>query len=329
MSCAMTWARRQRMDDLAGWPPAPRDPPGHTRIERRRSVAVHRVLVLKLDHLGDFILGLPALERLRVHFPQAHITLVCGSWNVPAAAGLRLFDQVIAFDAFAANPAQAPPPDRDRLLPQLRDLLDQSYDLAIDLRVDDDTRPYLTAVLARVRCGIGTRSRFDFLDVFLPIDATRAQTPPPAVLLAHLFHSANGCVDHGYMKQCTEAPAGPAVLVFGPYLQIPTGRFCFSPYLEVLQGGVAFEVLVDDQPISAGVASGGAIDFVNLTPGGHFQFRLLASAMAEPTTFRFYGGSLLREPVSDVLHQSEYLMLLVELVAMRVRSSGLLVEIGA
>ncbi len=38
-----------------------------------------RILVLKLDHLGDLIAGKPALAALRKAFPADHITLICGS----------------------------------------------------------------------------------------------------------------------------------------------------------------------------------------------------------------------------------------------------------
>ena len=37
-----------------------------------------RILVLKLDHLGDFLIGLPALMELRAIFPKGHITLIWG-----------------------------------------------------------------------------------------------------------------------------------------------------------------------------------------------------------------------------------------------------------
>ena len=38
-----------------------------------------RIIVFKLDHFGDFIIGLPSLHRLRRLFADGHITLVCGS----------------------------------------------------------------------------------------------------------------------------------------------------------------------------------------------------------------------------------------------------------
>src|SRR5215831_2532550 len=54
----------------------------HFAIDNRRA---RRLLVLKLDHYGDFLIGLPALKRLRQAFPADHITLVCGSWNIGLA----------------------------------------------------------------------------------------------------------------------------------------------------------------------------------------------------------------------------------------------------
>src|SRR5262252_3266228 len=55
-----------------------------------------RLLVLKLDHYGDFVIGLPALKRLREGFASDHITLVCGSWNVEFARRVDVADEVRA-----------------------------------------------------------------------------------------------------------------------------------------------------------------------------------------------------------------------------------------
>ena len=51
-----------------------------------------RILILKLDHIGDFIVGMPAIAHIRTAFPDAALTLVCASWNRPwrnAPAGSR------------------------------------------------------------------------------------------------------------------------------------------------------------------------------------------------------------------------------------------------
>ena len=302
---------------------------GPLRVERRRAVPVVRVVVLKLDHLGDFIMGLPAMERLRAHFPHALLTLVCGAWNMAAARGLGLFDRLVAFDAFPADGQHDDWPRRDVLVGRLLERLDETFDLAIDLRVDEDTRPYLLAVSSRVRAGIGTRSRFAFLDVFLPVDATRAQPPPPRVLPAHLFRHNPPCTDQGYAIGLAGPVTQPCVLVFGPYAQLPLGRYRFRPFLEMAAGQVSLEVVIDDAVVLRASARPGAVlRFFNPTPSGHLQVRVLGAPDGPAGGFRFFGGALERDDVSDGLHQSEYLVLLVELVALRVKG-GLLTEDAA
>ena len=62
-----------------------------------------RIVVLKLDHLGDFIIGLPSLRRLRKAFPKSQITLLVGSWNRAVAMECGLADVVLAYDYFPQN----------------------------------------------------------------------------------------------------------------------------------------------------------------------------------------------------------------------------------
>ncbi len=111
-----------------------------------------RILVLKLDHLGDFVVGLPALRQLRQAFPRASITLVCASWNRHWADSSGLFDEVVTFDFFGATKAEwrgATPEHFARFAK-----LGLGYfELAIDLRHDPDTRPLLAQVDADIRAG--------------------------------------------------------------------------------------------------------------------------------------------------------------------------------
>ena len=61
---------------------------------------VRRIVVLKLDHRGDFILATAAFEAVRSAFPNAHITVVCGPWNVAEAEGGGMFDRVLGLAFF-------------------------------------------------------------------------------------------------------------------------------------------------------------------------------------------------------------------------------------
>ncbi len=67
-----------------------------------------RILLLKLDHIGDMVLAMRAMLQIRKAWPDAHITLVCGPWNVALARQLGLFDRIVAYRFFFPKP----PPTR-------------------------------------------------------------------------------------------------------------------------------------------------------------------------------------------------------------------------
>ena len=127
-----------------------------------------RLLILKLDHIGDMIMALPAMELLRKTWPKGHITLVCAPENVALASKSGLFDEVIGLRAF---PAYAGDFDPTKLLPfaEIAKVATGAYDIAVDLRHDVDTRPYLAHVNARYRAGFVSHERhFCVLDLALP-----------------------------------------------------------------------------------------------------------------------------------------------------------------
>jgi hypothetical protein len=123
------------------------------------------ILVLKLDHRGDLVTCLPALAMLKQWVPDSHVVLVVSSWNEEHARKLDMIDQVLVYDFFsedgksktaAANFLSILPPG-------------QSYDMAIDLRLDNDTRFLLEAVPAEIKCGFSDGYDNPFLDLKLNV----------------------------------------------------------------------------------------------------------------------------------------------------------------
>ena len=108
-----------------------------------------RILVLKLDHIGDFVVAKPALRRLQDAFPDAAFTLVCGPWNVALAQAWGGFQQVVAFNVFGSDRRIEPHDAAVRFAA----LQLGRYDLAIDLRHEPDTRQLLVAVDTTWRAG--------------------------------------------------------------------------------------------------------------------------------------------------------------------------------
>jgi ADP-heptose:LPS heptosyltransferase len=145
--------QRRQMQANAGGPPRSEVVTlSSLRTRRAGWPARPRILILKLDHLGDLIVAMPALARLRGAFPDAEITLLCASWNRAWAERSALVDRVIAFDFFATTKAEwrgATQAHFDRFAA----LGLGAFDLAIDLRHDPDTRPLLAQVDAGIRIG--------------------------------------------------------------------------------------------------------------------------------------------------------------------------------
>ena len=310
--------------------------PARTRIEAARRKPSRRVLILKLDHLGDFIIGLPALEKARATFADAEITLVVGSWNLDAARDMGVADHVLAFDVFPRNSSEERV-DVAGKTALFQQLIVDDYDLAIDLRSDPDTRFLLRSVRAGVRAGIGTRSRFPFLDIFLPIDTTRNEPETARVdeMTHHMFASQPAAVRGDFRIFCAKEDAqSVSAMIWGPYRPLRPGRYVFEPYVELADAGeglLSFDIALDAQwVVHRHVTASEAVrlPFTVEKPGALFEFRIWALEGVEALDVSFFGGRLIREGAASVLHQSEYLSLLIELVRMRVAEFGLLEEVG-
>lgn len=114
-----------------------------------------KILVQKLDHHGDFFLGLPAMAKLRARYPSARIDALVGSWNKGAAEASGLFDTIFTLDFFKSRSS-----DRPGLSDEQLDIIRHMpyYDYAIDLRRQFDTRFILLKIKADSYFGYETGS---------------------------------------------------------------------------------------------------------------------------------------------------------------------------
>lgn len=110
-----------------------------------------RILVLKLDHLGDFFLSLPALQALQEKMGPCEIDLLVGSWNLSMAKRVPGIHQIFTFDFFQQQ-SNLPPERKENLLQELIGKF-PVYDLAIDFRRFSDTRFVLAALRAGYKIG--------------------------------------------------------------------------------------------------------------------------------------------------------------------------------
>ncbi len=132
---------------------------------------VRRILVQKLDHVGDFITGLPAIRRLKQRFPQAEIHVLASSASARLARLEPAISSVVAFDFFHSVSQQG----QLEIAQEAWDALEARlkpyrFDLAVDLRKHTDTREVLTRSGARLTAGFERRGAFPWLDISLEWD---------------------------------------------------------------------------------------------------------------------------------------------------------------
>lgn len=96
--------------------------------------SVRRILVIKLRHIGDVLLTVPALRAVRERFPDAHLTALVNAGTEAMLTGNPVLDEVIAL----ARPSGERPWTRlAREWAFLRALRARRVDLTIDLTSGD------------------------------------------------------------------------------------------------------------------------------------------------------------------------------------------------
>lgn len=98
---------------------------------------VKKILIFRMDGLGDLILSTAALREIRKGFSGAEITLVIGPWSQGIAPCIPFYDRLIVHDAFAFGYFRG---DHNLSLRRewafLKKMRGERFDLGIDLRGD-------------------------------------------------------------------------------------------------------------------------------------------------------------------------------------------------
>jgi len=113
-----------------------------------------KILAIKLDHRGDFVLAIPAFSKLKARYPYSSIDLICGSFNKEIAESLKMFNNIYTIDFFKSKSSE-PPGLFDEELNILLKKLDR-YDIAIDFRRFPDSRFLLTKINSKLKVGYKT-----------------------------------------------------------------------------------------------------------------------------------------------------------------------------
>ncbi len=141
---------------------------------RARPDAPHRILLLRIERIGDLVMALPAVADVRALAPEATIDLVVGSWNADLARAIPSVNRVEPLDAaWLARGGEGR--SLRSLLGTARGWRARRYDLAINF--EPDIRTNLVTAAAGAAWSVGYRSGGGgaVLDLALDFD-TRAHT---------------------------------------------------------------------------------------------------------------------------------------------------------
>ena len=126
-----------------------------TRAQPPPSVDGRHVLIIRPDHIGDFLYSLPAMGRLREGLAAGDsLSVLIDPCNAALAERLNLFDQIFVFRIFGE--------DGQKLLPSRREFETLKatvghVDVAIDLRPDGHSGLILERLMPRTTYRISNR----------------------------------------------------------------------------------------------------------------------------------------------------------------------------
>ncbi len=147
----------------------------HAGYPMLRPDEIQRILVVKLDHIGDFVTALPAIRQLKSLFPHAELTVLAGPASRAFATMEPAIDAFIEFSFFHARSQlgerELSEADFAELAARLRP---HRFDLAVDLRKHPSTRDVLRHTGARYLAGMDHLGQFPFLDIVLEWDGDLA-----------------------------------------------------------------------------------------------------------------------------------------------------------
>lgn len=198
-----------------------------------RHETIRRVLVTKIDHIGDCITALPAIRRLKSHFPDARISVLAAPWSQPVWALEPAIDELIEFELFRqrSKDGQRMLADSD-LVELAKRLAPSRFDLTIDLRKSPDTRPIVLCSGARWLAGFDHDGRFPWLDIALEWEADRwAQRKRRHVaddLIALVDAVADACADDGAVSVGSRSLTG-AIMPGLPEALLSRPIVCLHP----------------------------------------------------------------------------------------------------
>ena len=145
-----------------------------------------RILLLRLERIGDLVMALEAIRDVRTLSPTSQVDLVVGSWNAPLARAVPSVDRVETLDArWLAREGQGL--GMTALLRTAWSWRARRYDLAINFEPDVRSNLVAAAAGAARTAGWASGGGGPLLDVALAYDATAHTTANARRLVRSVF----------------------------------------------------------------------------------------------------------------------------------------------
>ncbi len=155
---------------------------------RVRPLTPTRILVLRLERIGDLLMTLPALSDVRALAPGADIDLIVGSWNTDLVRALEPVTRVQALDAeWLAREGEGSA--LPALLRAARRWRHRRYDLAINFEPDIRSNLMLAASGATWTAGFRSGGGGSLLDVAIDYDVRAHTTDNARRLVSKIFEA--------------------------------------------------------------------------------------------------------------------------------------------
>jgi ADP-heptose:LPS heptosyltransferase len=136
---------------------------------RKEKKEISRILIIRLDRIGDFVTSLPVIKNIAAAFPGAKVDVLVQPFLADLARLDSHIDNVIVYDGFFQTASR---------------LRAQGYDIAVDMLLDHKIK---TALLAYAT-GAGIRSGFawGFREVFFTHAVSLSMIKGKKMVDAHL-----------------------------------------------------------------------------------------------------------------------------------------------
>ncbi|MCX5667893.1 MAG: glycosyltransferase family 9 protein [Candidatus Omnitrophica bacterium] len=123
-----------------------------------RADKISRLLVIRIDRLGDLILSLPLIDSLRAAYPAAKIDILVRPYLLDLSGVIRSIDDLIAYNG---------------AFDMIRRLPGRKYDVVIDMLRDYRIEPALISLFSKAPVRIGFKGGFREVLFNRPVDELR------------------------------------------------------------------------------------------------------------------------------------------------------------